>query len=279
MASTELDEIALEQLKEFAKPCIYIHRPDPPERTGRSKLGGLPNLPENIDWPFGQVHFGSKPAPVPLHFFAQIDCSELPRIDDRLPTSGMLFFFANAASEYCWEDENPDRDHSRVIYVADLPADQKVRKPPSEIHEIEGSISERETPASFYEGYDQNDDLIRSVFCEYPVKFFVIDSYREEDLKGMIRPHAMFGRNVRAALGRKEGQLPDLDCPQHQMLGHFYSSQEIGKRGDDIVPLLMLSYDSYTGMEICDMGQMHFWITESDLKDRNFDNVECNAQG
>jgi len=31
----------------FAKPCIRVHRPFPPPRVrrGRSKLGGLPNLP------------------------------------------------------------------------------------------------------------------------------------------------------------------------------------------------------------------------------------------
>lgn len=67
--------------------------------------------------------------------------------------------------------------------------------------------------------------------------------------------------------------------PQHQMLGHFHATQYLPSGSEGMVPLLMLSYDSCVGMRICDVGQMHFYISEEDLKARNFENVFCSQQG
>jgi hypothetical protein len=73
----------------------------------------------------------------------------------------------------------------------------------------------------------------------------------------------------------QEGSL----LPQHQMVGKFHFQHDWHDFGKHMVPLLMLSYDSYPGLVICDVGQMHFFITERDLKDRNFDRVQAQMQG
>jgi hypothetical protein len=65
----------------------------------KSRLGGLPSLPDHIEWP-RQTASGT-----PLHFRAQSDPSTPldPAIDDvRLPSHGMLFFFADIEEEMLW---------------------------------------------------------------------------------------------------------------------------------------------------------------------------------
>jgi hypothetical protein len=79
-------------------------------------------LPPGIDWP--RTSGG-----VPLHFLAQIDCTELPATDGVLPGSGVLFFFARIDEEMLWGDDDPKND-CRVLFAprlgtadADVPAD------------------------------------------------------------------------------------------------------------------------------------------------------------
>jgi uncharacterized protein YwqG len=69
------------------------------------------------------------------------------------------------------------------------------------------------------------------------------------------------------------------DSPCHQMLGHFKSSQEPRPLSDPMVPLLMLSYDKSPDFRICDVGELQFFISERDLKARNFASVEAQMQG
>ena len=82
---------------------------------------------------------------MPLHFLAQIDCTELPRIDARMPDTGMLFFFAREDEEKIWGMPNEWRwigyqavphDDCRVIYVAEVARDQPIRCPPSDLPPI-----------------------------------------------------------------------------------------------------------------------------------------------
>jgi uncharacterized protein YwqG len=76
-------------LAKYRAPAISLYRPYPPVELphARSQPGGLPNLPAT-EWPYGRNHDNGNA--VPLHFLAQIDCAELPRVDARLPTEGML---------------------------------------------------------------------------------------------------------------------------------------------------------------------------------------------
>lgn len=118
-------------LETYRTPAIMLHRPYPPINfpAVRSRLGGRPLLPESFDWPW------SRARKVPLHFLAQIDCAELPRIDARLPTKGMLFFFASDGEEQIWSDGAPE-DSVRVIYAPVIAADQAEREAPQELPPI-----------------------------------------------------------------------------------------------------------------------------------------------
>ena len=66
---------------------------------------------------------------------------------------------------------------------------------------------------------------------------------------------------------------------QHQILGHFKSSQEARPLNDAHVSLFMLSYDIFPGFRICDVGELQFFIDPEDLRSRNFGLVEAHMQG
>jgi uncharacterized protein YwqG len=119
-------------LAKYRVPAILLHRPYPPIELPqvRSRLGGLPNLPEGTDWPYGRDYQGNA---VPLHFLAQIDCAELPPIDARLPTTGMLFFFARDDEEQVWGYESDPHDDGRVIYAPHVSDVQGVRIAPTNL--------------------------------------------------------------------------------------------------------------------------------------------------
>ncbi len=75
---------------------IETHPADSP-LTGQSKWWGLPDMPENLDWPEVTVvdedgeEYGD-----PLTFICQLRCDELAPFDPEglLPHEGMLYFFA-----------------------------------------------------------------------------------------------------------------------------------------------------------------------------------------
>ena len=64
----------------------------------------------------------------PMHFLAQIDCAELPRVDPDMPSQGMLFFFAMNDEEQIWDTDEPQQ-RVRVLY-APVAVDQHVRALP-----------------------------------------------------------------------------------------------------------------------------------------------------
>ena len=115
------------------KTGIVLQRAYPPTAFPkvRSRLGGLPQLPQTFEWPVG-VSYGES---TPMHFLAQIDCAELPRVESLMPTQGMLFFFAVNDEEQIWNTEAP-RERVRVLYAHNVPEDQPVRQAPENLRPI-----------------------------------------------------------------------------------------------------------------------------------------------
>ncbi|ARN80366.1 DUF1963 domain-containing protein [Methylocystis bryophila] len=121
-------------LASLRAPAILLHRPYPPVGLPkvRSRLGGLPCLPDGVDWPIGEGYEGA----TPLHFLAQIDCSELPPIDARLPKSGMLFFFARDDEEQIWGQTDDPAADGRVIFAPDAELCNSERPAPIDLPPI-----------------------------------------------------------------------------------------------------------------------------------------------
>jgi len=119
-------------------PGILLQRPYPPSAfpNVRSRLGGRPQLPATLDWPWGK-HYGVE---TPMHFLAQIDCSELPHVDDATPDKGMLFFFAVNAEEQIWDGDEPHAS-VRVLYADDVPVDTPLTDHPAALQPILSAVA------------------------------------------------------------------------------------------------------------------------------------------
>ncbi len=107
-----MNEQEIEALMEQSRePAVMLHRPYPPNKLPKTNswLGGLPALPPGTDWPRNAKN-------IPLHFLAQIDCSELPPTDGILPDTGTLFFFARIDEEMSWLWDGDVRDGCSVIH-------------------------------------------------------------------------------------------------------------------------------------------------------------------
>jgi uncharacterized protein YwqG len=79
-----------DELAELVRPAVFLRSQAVSSESlpiGISRLGGLPDLPNDIAWPSWQGK--------PQSFIAQISLSEIPVFRDRnlLPESGLLFFF------------------------------------------------------------------------------------------------------------------------------------------------------------------------------------------
>src|ERR1051326_6856752 len=104
-----------ERLDEQREAAIWFRR-EIGGSVALTKLGGLPTLPLEIEWP-RQRQINS-----PLHFLAQIDLSRLPRTPldgspngPALPRSGMLFFFADMVEEMLWDENGGPFATTRVL--------------------------------------------------------------------------------------------------------------------------------------------------------------------
>ncbi len=110
---------------------VVLRRQIPPRgEAPRSWLGGLPMLPDGVEWPRGVNPEKRDAGAVPLHFIAQIACADLPPDlwGGLGPRSGWLLLFLN--NNTCFSD---DPGAWRLIHTEELGSE---RQPPADIGPI-----------------------------------------------------------------------------------------------------------------------------------------------
>jgi uncharacterized protein YwqG len=93
------------------------------QQVGNSRIGGIPDLPDYIEWPFfeGQPHA----------FVAQINLGEIPDFSGRklLPDTGLLYFFFEPTHDF--GRLLPPESQQFTVFFLDKPvANLAPRKPP-----------------------------------------------------------------------------------------------------------------------------------------------------
>jgi hypothetical protein len=104
IAKHRLERIA-HLLEVSAQSAIQFVTAEPDDYAvlGRSRIGGVPDLPPEFEWPQAEAHY--------LVFVAQINLSDLPSLEDSpLPSEGILYFFYGRIG--------PGIRHHRVLYYA-----------------------------------------------------------------------------------------------------------------------------------------------------------------
>lgn len=268
----DINKIA-EKLSEFSRPSVRIEIGGKP--TGRSHFGGLPDLPDDAEYPsfVCSTFEDDEELQRPLHFLAQIDCAEASKFDKSglLPKSGLLLFFYRCDSSR-WGFDPEDRGSARVIYV-ESPGRGKIRKTPGDV-EVFPELGLEYTTEISYPDFEQLYDMDRSLAADY-------EKYEAARQKlGVDEP-----QNCHKLLGWPDtiqGAM-ELECElvsRGYYLGHGYPKlPDMDKISRDAIDewLLLFQLDTVSDgdfeLMFGDCGRIYFFIRREDLAARRFDDV------
>ncbi len=252
--------------------------------VSRSRLGGLPSLPSEIDWP---VNTRKK---TPLHFLGQIDLSALPPLpfpddpDGPVLPNGMLFFFQAHATENSsgrnsdeQDGSDPsnrtlDRVNSRVVYAPTAGPDRAAPVDLPLIWELEHqghpAVTFPEAPlVAHLVDMDQPPEALLAA----------IKNVTGEDAP--ILDDAMFLHAVRSwptelPSYRIARQSSGYDLAQVDRLtmfgGPYHMQAEAVLAKSEGRHLLMQFFDANFGELLSNDGVIQFWIMPKDLRECRF---------
>jgi uncharacterized protein YwqG len=227
-------------------------------RKSLSKIGGIPDLPPEFEWPVWDVDA--------LAFLAQIDLAGLPKIQGLpgLPNVGLLYFFCE--TEFSWGYDPSDRDswHAwRVFYVPTTEGLVSATSPKGEIFD-EKRVQPREIssiPPQWLLEIDPDvlpDDAYE---IEEDLRAEVMQGEAEHQVGGHPNPIQVADMESKCQSG-----FSDVSGPKG-----LPAMEESGTK--DWRLLFQLDSDDDTGMMWGDSGRLYFWIRVSDLARLDFSNV------
>jgi uncharacterized protein YwqG len=255
------------------KPAIRLSSSD---NQVFSRLGGLPEMPPELQWPEWNG--------LPLAFLCQIDLSEIPNDCPRLglPDSGILYFFYDS-EQSTWGYHPCDKGSWRVLY-ADSPANACTkRKQPTELCK-ESIYSEKYVVYTHIETYpDWLDERINSLGMSDDDANTYLDlcafMYQGEP------SHHFFGFPIPVI---SNGM--DVDC--ELVSNGINCVNESGYRGERAAELksgssewgllFQVDTDEDINMQWGDGGKLYFWIKNADLEAKRFEEcwmrLQCSLQ-
>jgi uncharacterized protein YwqG len=241
---------------------------------GGSRIGGLPDLPEDAAWP---VYPGPQQSDAaweglkgePLAFLLQVNLAEVAPFDLEgvLPTSGMLhFFYLDAMSRFGLYPAYGEV--IRVLYSPQTGARLRRAAPPHNL-----------PPQEVYRGFALSPHL------EWTVPLWG-DLEESAGLGDLLRPDDYASMDHLGDLAKEVADLQGLGPwyrPKHRMLGYPDFIQSDGCGPGDWKLLLQVDSDPRffvppcddadrpgPGMMWGDAGNVYYGIAESDLAARNF---------
>ncbi len=256
------------QLEALMSNSVRVTSKSVPEnqlKVGASKLGGAPDLPDDVTWPL----MGN----VPQSFLAQFNLSDVQPLDtDKLlPSSGMLYFFYDA-NQQTYGSDPADRAGRKVVYSAVDAASLKRRTFPDALP-AEARFASCTVSFSSEMTLPQRPNLLDA-------KLDWNDSERQaySDLMAAF-PSVEDRKTIHHRLLGHSDDLQDDMHLQAQLLSHGFSDDQSPEAktlvagASDWVLLFQLDSDSDAHMQWASTGLLYFWITRQDLKALNFDNV------
>jgi len=241
-----------------------IHLDSSNIQNGTSKLGGMPLVSVDFQWPRWND--------APLAFIAQLDLASLPHLEQMkdLPESGFLYFFYDKGQS-TWGFDPQDVGSWRVIYSEDA-NDLNEATPPL------GFTSEfiyKETFVSFQTmisypslerlGIDFRILPESDYDMEYKLYSQTLDNSPMHQFGGF--PNAVQADNMEF-----ESQLAFNGL----YLGKGYPdsiNEDLTVCSKDWQLLLQVDTDDKTGMMWGDCGRLYFWIRRQELAERDFSKV------
>ncbi len=270
--------------------------PDDPRRLPGCWLGGEPTLPPEVEWPhFNEANLNIK---VPMHFLAQINLAQLPRADYgiTIPEFGTLFIFSDPifAPLYQLGKSVPAMQAglgARVIFVPGEVDHYPPRVAPDLPEAVRTKLDK--LPFKNYVSHGYCEMLERGIMSasslhKWPFRFVIIDtnpmdhpSFVGNEMKGRV------GTWVDSAISRISTDYGSQAGPigyvagaaAYDMIRHSrYRKNDPDDShwpvlSDDHVLVMVLASSEYTGFCHGEFRDLSFWIQNSELEKRNFDNL------
>lgn len=246
--------------------------------VGSSKVGGRPDLPEDVEWPTWKDY--------EMTFIAQINLAECPR-DLSLPESGLLSFFYAVEPMFDDEDFYGDPNTCRVLYFEAERLDQISRRNiPVSLKEASTMKSNRISFESSLSVPDSESAFLESLDLGWSGNREHFDQYWEVFLPEFERAWGKDGYMNRL-MGHPDQIQGDMQVGCELARGAYgWDDMANSEKRKQIVNSavkwrLLLQIDSEedkTGMMWGDVGRIYFWIHEDDLAALRFDRVVCEMQ-
>lgn len=264
---------------------------DTGEPRGRSRAGGDPDLPADMEWPTvnGQ----------PMVFVAQLNLAEVAATDPQglLPDSGMLYFFFG-------NDEPSTHMPHKVIYVEN-PVDLTVVQPAApplytrtKAH-LFGPDAELLSPFQAVSLAPRKGLNIPTLpYAEEELNTLADSIEDDEQAENLPEVYEMLAREVDGAwlckiYGYPEEHNGDLeyeaalrihadqpydcfpDSALETLTKHFQSEERAMEAVHNAMLLLEVRSDCRTGFMWGNNGVIHYYMDVDDLKNRRFDRTFC----
>lgn len=253
----------------FAVPAIGLEvkaTDEEKESTGRSRIGGRPDLPEDLVWPMTKDG-------APMSFLAQFDLQRADAVlrNNGLPREGHLCFFSQCDnSELSWGD----RGVESAVYWFDDAVSLSRRDHPEELAKslryapCAVAMSEKRTypdPAvlSALGKVDGNDDI-------HDEDRAITLLNRGSHLSGCPMPmHGPVEFRTQRIHMEKSVNAPSVE----QTIEQEEAQEQEAAR--EWALLFQLCSESEAGMGFYEQDHLYFMIRRSDLAARNFSRVIC----
>jgi uncharacterized protein YwqG len=256
---------------------IITENKGPSLKIGASKLGGKPDLPKEFDWPYFEdaSALESQRKNQPLSFLGQINCEDIVECDqeEKLPKQGILYFFYEMAS-MAWGFDPKDKGCSRVYYYNLDDKELVTKEFPDDLEdafkipEARIEYQKKESAPSYEEIYPDEDTKVWDAYENCLAE------------KGLLEVE-----NCSKLLGYADliqGEMT-LEC---EMVSNGlycgdsenYTDENIKKykktasQWQLLLQLDGVEFENYNLM-FGDCGRAFFYIKESDLKGKKFDNT------
>ena len=262
----KLSKYSLE-IKNLSRNAIIlktIQKDDGEIPVGVSKIGGLPDLPEDVEIP----KWNGKS----LSFICQLNMKEIAYLngDSLLPNNGFLYFFYDQ-DQGTWGFDVKDKGSFKVIYYPGNKESLKRIIKPNDLEMIftsciiKPSIMKNIPPSD--SKYIDSLNLSR----EENDRYFELEMDINEE--GTI--HKLFGYP-----NQIQGDM-QYECPlvtNGLYLGDAtgYNDSKVSeylKEYDNWMLLLQVDSDPNTEMMWGDVGRIYYWIKKDELLNKNFDGV------
>jgi len=256
-----------DDIAQLARPCIRIHtarRDDDDIPIGESKFGGLPDVPADFSWPEWDGQ--------PLAFLGQIKLSAIAKnpIAAPLPSKGVLSFFYDW-EQSTWGFDPKDRGSWRVYYFPS----RSLRRTPCPLPTPEdpayASCGLRFDDGLTFPGWEtlyiQPLNLSRAErnkYCEFT------SDQKTEDYSHQLLGHPSEIQGEMQLQCQLAFHGVNQDNPEEEQES---AARELESGASQWRLLFQCDGDVNVGWMWGDAGCLYFWITESDLQARRFENV------